>query len=98
MLVGGAQMARPDELPEDIRKLHRLLAVDIPDKRWDDGMRDLLKAVEGALESSPRRRAFAAQASPLGTGPRWQWVTDNPKPDEGLAARPQVQHVKGQTP
>ena len=79
VLVGGAQMPRADELPEDIRKLHRLQAVEIPDKRWEDGMRDVVKAVERALEQSPRRQAFVAQASPLGSGPRWQWVEDNPK-------------------
>ena len=83
VLVSGAQMPRKDELPEDIRRLHRLHAVEVPDQRWDDGMRDLLTAVQSALEISPRRLAFTAQATvSLGSGPHWQWVTDNPKPDE----------------
>ncbi len=63
VLVSGAQMPRRDELPEDVRRLHRLQAVEIPDKRWDDGMRDLLTAVQSALEESPRRLAFTAQAT-----------------------------------
>ena len=99
VLVSGAQMPHKDELPEDVRRLHRLHAVEIPDKRWDDGMRDLLTAVQSALENSPRRLAFTEQAIvPLGSGPHWQWVTDNPKPDEGPLAGPQAQQLKGQKP
>jgi hypothetical protein len=95
VLVSGAQMPRPDELPEDVRRLHRRQAVEIPDKRWDDGVRDLLAAVQGALEKSSRRLAFTAQSTaPLGSGPRWQWVTNNPKPDEGPGAS-HGQRIKG---
>lgn len=83
VLVGGASMPRKEDLPEDVGRLHRLQAVEILDKRWDDGMRDLIEAVRSALEASPRRQAFAKQARvPLGSGPHWQWVADNPRPED----------------
>ena len=43
----------------------------------------LLEVVEATLDESPRRKAFLAQVPKLWvTGPRLQWVQDNPPLDE----------------
>jgi hypothetical protein len=46
-LVCGAKMPRADQLPDSLRKLSQIQALELRDTRWDDDFEALLKAVAG---------------------------------------------------
>lgn len=46
-LVRGAEMPRADQLPESLRKLSQIQALELRDTRWDDDVNALLKTVSG---------------------------------------------------
>jgi hypothetical protein len=52
VLVGGASMPAPDDLPEDLRPLTRLQAVSLDPEGFDDGTARLLSTVDGMLSLS----------------------------------------------
>lgn len=52
VLVGGAGMPAPGELPDDLVPLSRLQAIEITDARWDYDLDRLAKALEPALQRS----------------------------------------------
>lgn len=82
VLVNGATMPRKDELPEDIRPLHRKNAVEMTDKRWDYDANVLVRTVEGFLAESPRRKRFLAHVPPWDWDKGWQWIADDPHPND----------------
>lgn len=45
VLVGGAEMPKPEELPEDIRPLTRRQAQELTDSRWDYDVEQLIKTL-----------------------------------------------------
>jgi hypothetical protein len=47
VLVRGAEMPRSDQLPESLRKLSQIQALELRDTRWDDDLAALLKTVAG---------------------------------------------------
>lgn len=83
VLVNGASMPRKEEVPEDLWPMLRRMAVEITDTRWDYDVGKLLQNLDEALAKSPRRQRFLAQVQPWrDDGPRWQWVTDDPSPQD----------------
>lgn len=46
-LVRGAKMPRADQLPESLRRLSEIQALELRDTRWDDDVEALTKAVAG---------------------------------------------------
>lgn len=48
VLVNGATMPRPDELPEDLKALSTRNALEVRDTRFDDDVTHLIKAIGGA--------------------------------------------------
>jgi tetratricopeptide (TPR) repeat protein len=50
VLVGGASMPRPEELPEDISRLTRFNAMEISDTRWDYDSDRLIEVLEKLME------------------------------------------------
>jgi hypothetical protein len=80
-LVHGATIPRKEGLPEDIRALVRKNAVEITDKRWDYDIGSLIDTVREALARSPRRLRFLAQVPPW-DHKGWQWIADEPSPDD----------------
>lgn len=64
VLVEGARMPGADDLPDDLRPLHRLQAVDLSGSRWDYDVERLSAAIDRVARASlPRRRRFAALAA-----------------------------------
>jgi hypothetical protein len=57
VLVNGATMPKPDELPEDLKALSTRNALEVRDTRFDDDVTHLIKAIGGA-----RRRRLARVA------------------------------------
>jgi TIR domain len=55
-LVCGAKMPRADQLPDSLRKLSQIQALELRDTRWDDDFKALLKAVAGASWTRLLRR------------------------------------------
>jgi hypothetical protein len=49
VLVGGATMLPPDELPEDIRELARRNAIELSDTRWKEDVARLIAELDRAL-------------------------------------------------
>jgi hypothetical protein len=66
-------------LPEDIRALARRNAIEISDTRWDYDAGCVIAVIEATLANSPRRKAFLQQVPPWTSGPRKQWIEDNPE-------------------
>jgi streptogramin lyase len=66
VLVEGAAMPGPDDLPEDIRPLARRNAIELSDARWHYDMSRLIQAVERA----GKERRDGAGASPARAVPR----------------------------
>lgn len=54
LLVGGARMPDPDDLPESVRALARRNALELSDLRWRDDIRRLVSTVEEQL-GEPRK-------------------------------------------
>lgn len=63
VLVDGASMPRPDELPEDLRELAHRHAVELSDTRWDYDVGRLIDAMGGrSMVTQRRRRRLMAAA------------------------------------
>lgn len=55
VLVEGAQMPEPDDLPEDLQGLCRRNAIELTDKRWNFDVLQLIEALRKALDITPPR-------------------------------------------
>lgn len=75
LLVAGARMPDPDDLPESVRTLARRNALGLSDLRWRDDVRRLVSTLE-ELREGPRDLAeTAAGDPPAATGPaRRRWL------------------------
>jgi len=75
LLVAGARMPDPDDLPESVRTLARRNALGLSDLRWRDDVRRLVSTLE-ELREGPRGLAeTAAGDPPAATGPaRRRWL------------------------
>ena len=58
VLVEGAKMPAPDELPDDIARLSRINAIELTDQRWHYDLGRLIDAIRAAVrtETAARRR------------------------------------------
>jgi hypothetical protein len=54
VLVEGAQMPRSEELPESIRRLARINAIELNDRRWTSDLERLANIVEGIAKEQER--------------------------------------------
>jgi hypothetical protein len=50
ILIQGASMPAPRELPEDLSPLARRNALALSDTRWERDVEDLMKTLEGLLK------------------------------------------------
>jgi hypothetical protein len=64
VLIGGAKMPTADELPKSIRALARRNALEIGDRRWDEGLANLLDI----LQHAPASPAEGPAGRPGGRG------------------------------
>lgn len=55
VLVGGARLPRPEDLPEDLRQLTRRQAVVLHDETWHDDVEGLLRSLRGGTEAPAGR-------------------------------------------
>lgn len=55
VLVGGASMPAPGDLPEDLSPLSRFQAIEITDARWDYDLTRLVAALEPVIQGQGRR-------------------------------------------
>lgn len=63
VLVEGAAMPRPEDLPPEIAKLTRRNAIELSDARWDFDVERLIHTIEGVLhERAPSALAPAAES------------------------------------
>lgn len=69
VLVQGAAMPRPEQLPADIRRIAAIKAHEISDSRWEYDMSRLLQVVDGLVPPSP----VLAGGAP-GVTPRAGWT------------------------
>ena len=53
VLVEGAQMPEPDDLPEELQALCRRNAIELTDKRWNFDVSQLIDALRKALDIKP---------------------------------------------
>jgi formylglycine-generating enzyme required for sulfatase activity len=65
VLLQGAQMPRPQDLPEDLRRLSNLHALELSDLRWKYDVDQLTRALEKMLARRPRPRDPALWEGPL---------------------------------
>jgi TIR domain/Calcineurin-like phosphoesterase len=65
VLVQGAKMPEEDELPGDVRVLHKIKAGQIDHDHFEDGMEKLVKAIEQALTVPARARERGSAADPI---------------------------------
>lgn len=75
VLVEGAKMPEPSELPESIRRLARLNAFDLDDRRWEGDLERLTQALRGPLDAS----SAGAQHQPTTRSAPWS-ATGEPIP------------------
>jgi len=68
VLVGGATMPGPAELPDDIRELARRNAFELSDTRWKEDVARLIGELERAV--GPSRSATPARAIPIPSLPK----------------------------
>ena len=54
VLVGGAAMLAPKDLPDDLVPLSRFQAIEVTDARWDYDLKRLVSALEPAIQRSGR--------------------------------------------
>ena len=65
VLVEGAQMPEPSDLPEDLRALARRNALELTDNRWNFDVSRLVATVRQALD--------VPDPPPEPPGPQWRW-------------------------
>jgi hypothetical protein len=53
VLIGGAQMPKKEDLPEDVRALTLRQAEELSDSRWDDDVRHLIEAIRKTFAQPP---------------------------------------------
>jgi hypothetical protein len=56
VLVGGAEMPRPEDLPDELRPLLKRQAFTVRDSAWNDDVDDLVRALRSQLPDPDRRR------------------------------------------
>jgi hypothetical protein len=75
LLVAGARMPDPDDLPESVRALARRNALGLSDLRWRDDVRRLVSTLDELLEGPRDLAETAAGDPPAATGPaRRRWL------------------------
>ena len=70
VLVNDAAIPPHDDLPDEIREVARLSAVRLHLQRWNEGVEDVLKALEQAGVTPGEALVFISHASADRTGPR----------------------------
>ena len=66
VLVEGAGMPAPEELPPELQSLARRNAIELSDLRWRYDCQRLMSALEELLDDRPRRRRSRSTTSPSG--------------------------------
>ncbi|WP_207538270.1 TIR domain-containing protein [Sabulicella rubraurantiaca] len=62
VLVGGAQMPGPDDLPESIRSLSRRNAAELSDRRWDYDIGRLVEVIRRTTGATPQSSTQVAES------------------------------------
>ena len=94
VLVEGARMPAAEELPQDMKGLARRQALEVTEKRFENEMEDLFKAIEGVTEGVMPNSAAAPP--PAVTPPR---PGAGPEPSRTEQARSESRaHVQPQNP
>jgi len=70
VLVGEAQMPRPDDLPDELRPLARRNAVRLTHERFRADMQGLIKALQKALEDIAAQQKRSAPILPINLQPK----------------------------
>ena len=70
LLVDGARMPDPDALPEDLRALARVNALELSDARWRYDVGRLMSALDEALAGPDSGTATGAPTPPAAPAPR----------------------------
>jgi TonB family protein len=91
ILVGGAAMPDPDDLPPDLAPLCRRNAFEMRDSRWESDVRELIASIERACTSGP---AAAADAALPGAAPAPPPETGEFDPLEERRKREVADHFK----
>jgi hypothetical protein len=75
LLVAGAGMPDPDDLPESVRTLARRNALALSDLRWRDDVRRLVSTLDALRDGARDLAETAAGDPPAGTAPaRRRWL------------------------
>jgi hypothetical protein len=71
VLVQGAKMPSPEQLPLSLAPLARRQAVEVSDNRWSYDVGRLISAIDpdASAPSAPKRRPFASRRQPLAVAP-----------------------------
>lgn len=73
VLVGGAVMPQPADLPDDLKALTRRQAIEINHKQWEASTGELIHTLEGILKAPPAdpapKEGKPKDALPAGPGP-----------------------------
>jgi hypothetical protein len=64
VLVEGASMPTAEELPENLKPLARVQAIELSDSRWDYDVERLTQAIEGLTGAKARRRGLRLLRTP----------------------------------
>lgn len=70
VLVGGATMPVPEELPEDLQPLCRRNAMELTEQHWDQGVQRLSQALDVALASQQQKRSEVNKPVKAAAAPR----------------------------
>ena len=69
VLVEGASMPRPEDLPPDIVKLTRRNAIELSDGRWASDVDRLIQTIEGVLQQKAPSALLPAKTEPVAAPP-----------------------------
>jgi hypothetical protein len=69
VLVEGAAMPRPEELPPDLVKLTRRNAIELSDARWSFDVDRLIQTIEGVLQEKAPSALLPATTAPIQPAP-----------------------------
>lgn len=69
VLVEGAAMPRPEELPPDLLKLTRRNAIELSDARWSFDVDRLIQTIEGVLQYKAPSALLPATTAPVTPAP-----------------------------